>query len=237
MLLSGGREGMCIYHSSSEAVRIQSGLEGPGCAIVTCPSVTNDPDLTIDPDNDDDDLELYGAPVRPPVKPRFIDMARLANAWCQHYPETAQQGIGGIAEHQNVAQNEDDRRQCLAYPSPPPQYEHFDPIFYPVPWDNNPVLVHLRDEPPRGRHEEVIREPQNEAGPLTHTDEATPEARGNSPPWRHLRGGFYEWYTRPGRFDDEEQPRDEENVPERGSNANDDADYLVTRTRRYKRNS
>jgi hypothetical protein len=25
--------------------------------------VTNDPDLTIDPDDDDDDLELYGAPV------------------------------------------------------------------------------------------------------------------------------------------------------------------------------
>jgi hypothetical protein len=41
---------------------------------------------------------------------------------------------------------------------------------------------------------------------------------------------------RPGRFD-EEQPRDEENVPERGSNEDDDMDYLVTRAHRYKRGS
>jgi hypothetical protein len=204
--------------------------------------------LTIDPDNDDDDLELYGGPVRPPVKPRFIDVARLANAWCQHYPETAQRGTGGNTEPQNVAETEDDH-QRLTYPSPPPQYKRFDPVFYLIPWDNNPVPVHLRDEPPQGRHEEVIREPQNEAGPSSHTDETTaaPEARGNSPPWRHLPGGFYEWYRRPGHFDDEEQFGDEENGPEqgnnedddseRGSSEDDDADYLVTRTRRYKRGS
>jgi hypothetical protein len=90
--------------------------------------VTNAPDLTIDPDDDDDDLELYGALVRPLVKPRFIDVARLANAWCQHYPETAQRGNGGIVEPQNVAQDEDDGHQRLAYPSPPPQYERFDPF-------------------------------------------------------------------------------------------------------------
>jgi hypothetical protein len=44
----------------------------------------NDPSLTINPDDDDDDLELYRALVRTPVKPRFIDMARLANAWCHN---------------------------------------------------------------------------------------------------------------------------------------------------------
>jgi hypothetical protein len=210
-------------------------------------TVTNNPDLTIDPDDDDDNLALYGAPVRPPVKPRFIDVARLANAWCQHYPEMAQRGIGRTIEHQNVA--EDDGHHQLAYPSPPPQYEHFNPVFYPVPWDNNPVPVHLRDEPPRGHYEEVIMEPQNEAGPSTRTDRATaaPEARGNSPPWRHLPGGFYEWYRRPGRFDDEEQPGHEEDIPERGSSEDDDpergnsedddADHLVTRTHRYKRGS
>jgi hypothetical protein len=94
-----------------------------------------------------------------------------------------------------------------------------------------------------------MREPQNEAGPSRCTDEATdaPEARGNLPPWHHLPGGFYEWYRRPGRFDDEEQLGDEENVPEQGSNEDDgpergsseddDMDYLVTRTRRYKRGS
>jgi hypothetical protein len=108
--------------------------------------VTNNPDLTINPDDDDDDLELYGAPVQPPVKPRFIDAARLANAWCQHYPETAQRGNN--AEPQNVVEAKDDGHQHLAYPSPPPQYEHFDPVLYPVPWDNNPVPVHLRDELP-----------------------------------------------------------------------------------------
>jgi hypothetical protein len=31
--------------------------------------VTNTPDLVIDPDDDNDDLELYDAPVQPPVKP------------------------------------------------------------------------------------------------------------------------------------------------------------------------
>jgi hypothetical protein len=108
--------------------------------------VTNDPDLTIDPDDDDDDLEFYGAPVQPPVKPRFIDAARLANAWCQHYPETAQRGNN--AEPQNVVEAKDDGHQHLAYPSPPPQYERFDPVLYPVPWDNNLVPVHLRDELP-----------------------------------------------------------------------------------------
>jgi hypothetical protein len=184
-------------------------------------SVTNNPDLAIDPDDDDDDLELYGAPVQPPVKPRFINVAHLANAWCQHYPETAQRGTEGNVEPQNVAETEDDGHQSLAYPSPPPQYERFNPVFYPVPWDNNPIPVHLRDEPPRGRHEEVMREPQNEAGPSRRTDDAT-DARGNSPPWHHLPGGFYEWYRRPGHFDDEEQPGDEENVPEQGSNKDDD---------------
>jgi hypothetical protein len=105
--------------------------------------VTNNPDLTNDPDNDDDDLELYSAPVRPPVKPRFINVARLANAWCQHYPETAQRGNRRVDEPQNVDQTEDDGHQCLAYPSPPLQYERFDPVVYPVPWDNNPVPEHL----------------------------------------------------------------------------------------------
>jgi hypothetical protein len=73
----------------------------------------NTPDLVIDPDDDDDDLELYDAPVRPPVKPRFIDVARLANAWCQHYPETARRGNN--VEPQNVVEAEDDG-QHLAYP-------------------------------------------------------------------------------------------------------------------------
>jgi hypothetical protein len=68
--------------------------------------VTNNPSLTIDPDDDDDNLELYSAPVQPPIKPRFIDVAHLANAWCQHYPETAQQGNN--VEPQNVAEAEDD---------------------------------------------------------------------------------------------------------------------------------
>jgi hypothetical protein len=216
--------------------------------------VTNTPDLVIDPDDDDDDLELYGAPVRPPVKPRFIDVARLANAWCQHYLETAQRGIGENAEPQNVVKAEDDGHQDLAYPSPPPLYERFDPVFYPTPWDNNPVPIYLRDEPPRGRHEETIVEPQNEAGPSRHTDEATPEARGNSPPWCHLPGGFYKWYKRPGCYEEDERPgyanimfdeeserrsnEDErEETPERENNEDDDTNYLVTRTRRYKRGS
>jgi hypothetical protein len=210
-------------------------------------NVTNAPDLTIDPDDDDDDLELYGAPVRPPIKPRFIDVARLANAWCQHYPETAQRG--NIVEPQNVVEAEDDEHQHLAYPSPLPQYERFDPVFYPIPWDNDLVPLHLRDEPPRGCHEEVVIEPQNEAGPSRRTDEATDaqEARGNSLPWRHLPGGFYEWYRRPGRFDDDERPGNEDIVleqsdneddeSERGNVKDDDMDYLVTRTRRYKRGS
>jgi hypothetical protein len=213
--------------------------------------VTNTLDLVIDPDDDDDDLELYGAPVRPPVKPRFIDVARLANAWCQHYPETAQQGNN--IEPQNVAEAEDDGHH-LVYPSPPPQYERLDPVLYPIPWDNDPVPLHLHDEPPRGRHEEATMEPQNEAGPSRRTDEATDEqeARGNSPPWRHLPGGFYEWYRRPGRYEEDERPGyanvtfeeesergrsedDREETPERGNNEDDDVDYLVTRTRRYKR--
>jgi hypothetical protein len=53
------------------------------------PHVTNDPSLIINPDNDNDDKELYGAPVRPMTKPRFIDVTRLTNAWCQHYPGVA----------------------------------------------------------------------------------------------------------------------------------------------------
>jgi hypothetical protein len=198
-------------------------------------TVTNDPSLTIDPDDNDDDLELYGAPVQPPIKPRFIDVARLTNAWCQHYPETAQRGNRRAVEHQNVDQIEDDGHQRLAYPSPL-RYERFDPVVYPIPWDNNPVPEHLREQPPRGCHEETTREPQNEAGSSTRTDEATPEARGNLPPWRHLPGGFYEWYMRPGWFD-QEQPGDEENVLERGSNEDDDRDCLVTRAHRYKRGS
>jgi hypothetical protein len=207
--------------------------------------VTNGPDLTVDPDDDNDDLELYGTPARPPVKPRFINVACLTNAWCQHYPETAQRGNN--VEPQNVAEAEDDGHQHLAYPSPPPQYECFDPVFYPVPWDNDPVPLYLCDEPPRGRHEEVTMEPQNEAGLSRCTDEATdePEARGNSPPWRHLPGGFYEWYRRPGRFEDDERPRyanivfeesdNEDDDPEQGNNEDNDTDYLVTRARRYKR--
>jgi hypothetical protein len=209
--------------------------------------VTNTPDLLIDPDDDDDDLELYGAPIQPSVKPRFIDVARLANAWCQHYPETTQRGNND--RPQNVVEAEDDGHQDLAYPSPPPRYERLDPVYYPEPWDNNPVPLHLRDEPPRGRHEEAMMDPQNEAGPSRHTDGVIdePEARGNSPPWRHLPGGFYEWYRRPGRYEEDERPghavitfdeesergSNEENVPEQDN----DADYLVTRTRRYKRTS
>jgi hypothetical protein len=109
------------------------------------------------------------------VKPQFIDVARLANAWCQHYPETAQRGIEENVEPQNVVETEDDRHQDLVYPSPPPLYERFDPVFYPTPWDNNLIPIHLRDEPPRGHHEEVTMEPQNEAGPSRRTDEATDE--------------------------------------------------------------
>jgi hypothetical protein len=37
MLSLGEREGMCVYHNSSEAVRIQSGSDGPGHAIITGP--------------------------------------------------------------------------------------------------------------------------------------------------------------------------------------------------------
>jgi hypothetical protein len=46
----------------------------------------NNPDLVIDPDNDDDNKELYGTLVRPTIKPCFIDVAQLANAWCENYP-------------------------------------------------------------------------------------------------------------------------------------------------------
>jgi hypothetical protein len=186
-------------------------------------SVTNNPDLTIDPDDDNNNLELYEAPVRTPVKPHFTDVACLANTWCQHYLETAQRGV--IV---------DNKQQDLAYPFPPPQYEHFNPVFYPVPWDNNPVPEYLQDELPQGHHEGNVDKPQNEAGSSTHTDDTTPEPRGNSPPWHHLPGGFYEWYTRPGRFKDEEQPKDED-TPERRNNEDIDMDYLVTRTHRYKR--
>jgi hypothetical protein len=116
------------------------------------------------------------------------------------------------------------------------------------------VPLHLRDKPPRGRHEEVMMESQNEAGPSRCTDGATDEleAQGNSPPWRHLPGGFYEWYRRPGRYDDNERPRyanivfdeesergynedDREDTPEQGDVEDDDTNYLVTRTHRYKR--
>jgi hypothetical protein len=147
-------------------------------------------------------------------------VARLANAWCQHYPETAQQGNN--VEPQNVAEAEDDGYQRLTYPSPPPQYECFDPVFYPVPWDNDPVPLHLHDEPPRGRHEEDMMEPQNEAGPSRRTDGATDEqeARRNSPPWRHLPRGFYEWYRRPGHFEDEERPGYE--IIDLGGGSNED---------------
>jgi hypothetical protein len=99
--------------------------------------VTNNPGLIIKPDNDNDDLELYGAPVQPSVKPHFIDVARLANAWCQHYPGVIQR------EHQNVVQVKDDGHQQLMYPTPPPQYNCFDPIIYPEPWDNNLVPKQL----------------------------------------------------------------------------------------------
>jgi hypothetical protein len=37
MSLSGGREGMCVYHSSLEAVRMRSGSKGPGHTVITCP--------------------------------------------------------------------------------------------------------------------------------------------------------------------------------------------------------
>jgi hypothetical protein len=40
MSSSGGREGMCVYHNSSEAVRIRSGSEGPGHAIIAGPSLS-----------------------------------------------------------------------------------------------------------------------------------------------------------------------------------------------------
>jgi hypothetical protein len=33
----GEREGMCVYHNSSEAVRIRSGSDGPGHAIIAGP--------------------------------------------------------------------------------------------------------------------------------------------------------------------------------------------------------
>jgi hypothetical protein len=34
----GEREGMCVYHNSSEAVRIRSGSDGPGRAVIAGPS-------------------------------------------------------------------------------------------------------------------------------------------------------------------------------------------------------
>jgi hypothetical protein len=37
MSSSEEREGMCIYHSSSEAVRMRSRSEGPGRTVITCP--------------------------------------------------------------------------------------------------------------------------------------------------------------------------------------------------------
>jgi hypothetical protein len=97
----------------------------------------NNPGLIIDPDNDDDDLELYDALVQPSVKPHFIDVTHLANAWCQHYPGVVQH------EHQNIVQAKDDRHQQLVYPTSPPQYNHFNPIIYPEPWDNNLVPKQL----------------------------------------------------------------------------------------------
>jgi hypothetical protein len=40
MSSSGGREGMCVYHNSLEAMRIRSGSDGPGHAVIVGPSLS-----------------------------------------------------------------------------------------------------------------------------------------------------------------------------------------------------
>jgi hypothetical protein len=120
------------------------------------------------------------------------------------------------------------------YPTPSPSSECFDPVLYPIPWNNDPVPEEVLRLYPQSRHEE----PQNEdkrpviSVPVDWTEEAP---QGLLPPWRHLPGGFYAWMQRPGCFTPEEDGN-EKNDPEHEGSVSS-MDCLVTQAHRYIRNS
>jgi hypothetical protein len=122
---------------------------------------------------------------------------------------------------------DEDGDEHLMYPTPSPSSEHFDPVVYPVPWNNDPVPEEVLRLYPRSHHEE----PQNEDDrpiidvPIDWTTEAP---RGPPPPWSDLPGGFYQWLYQqnaPEREDGQDIREHEGSVSS--------MDCLVTRAHRY----
>jgi hypothetical protein len=113
------------------------------------------------------------------------------------------------------------------YPTPSPSNERFDPVVYPVPWDNDPIPEEVLRLYPRSRHEE----PQNEDNrptidvPIDWTIEAP---RGPPPPWHDLPGGFYQWLYQQNAPEREDIQDDREHEGSVSS-----MDCLVTRAHRY----
>jgi hypothetical protein len=169
--------------------------------------------------HEDDDADLYTAPERPVIKPRFNDVARVVHRWNrEHKP------LNALA---TTIKKDEDGDERLMYPTPSPSDEHFDPVVYPIPWNNDPVPEEVLRLYPRSHHEE----PQNEDDrpiidvPIDWTIEAP---RGPPPPWRDLPGGFYQWlyqWNAPEREDVQDDREHEGSVSS--------MDCLVTRAHRY----
>jgi hypothetical protein len=169
--------------------------------------------------HEDDDADLYTAPERPVIKPRFNDVARVVHKWNrEHKP------LNALA---TTIKKDEDGDEHLMYPTPSPSSEHFDPVVYPVPWNNDPVPEEVLRLYPRSRHEE----PQNEDDrpiidvPIDWTTEAP---RGPPPPWRDLPGGFYQWLYQQNAPERE----DRQDVAEHEGSVSS-MDCLVTRAHRY----
>jgi hypothetical protein len=174
-------------------------------------------------DHEDDGMDLYMSPERPTIKPRFNDVARVVYRWNRDY--------GPLNALAMTSIQDDDGDERLMYPMPPPSNKRLDPVIYPEPWDNNPVPAEVLRLYPRSHHEDVVDKPQNEDDRPIINVLVDEEPRGNSPPWRHLPGGFYAWMQQPGRFTPEDD-EGEENDPEHEGSVSS-MDCLVTRAHRY----
>jgi hypothetical protein len=96
--------------------------------------------------HEDDDADLYTTPEWPVIKPRFNDVARVVLRWNQEY-----EPLNALA---TMTEDEEER---LMYPTLSPSDECFDLVFYPKPWNNDPVPEEVLRLYPRSHHEE----PQN----------------------------------------------------------------------------
>jgi hypothetical protein len=98
----------------------------------------------------DDNADLYMSPEQPVIKPHFDDVTRVVHRWnWDHKP------LNTLAM---TSKKEEDGDEHLMYPMPSPSDKRFDPVLYPVPWNNDPVPEEVLRLYPRSRHEE----PQNE---------------------------------------------------------------------------